>query len=456
LVLVSGFKFLVCGSDLNNLGRLRMSLGRWLGWLKWPVTLAALCGLLAGAYFVNRVMQAERAAEAGGDVVQAPRRAKNGVVSLTPEMVKDNEIQDESAQAIDWWEPVTIYGRLVPNPRTTSVVQAPFAGTLRADAKQAWPVVGSTLKAGQVLGQINLRVGPAERLDLQSKLNDARLRVQGAEKVVAVRQETLNRLEAASKRREVVSQKELDDTRVLLTDAKTNLASAQAAEKLWQGALDAIDKQGESGASTYTLPLTAPAEGEVVETAARPGMSVEAGAVIARIVDFRRPLAQVDLPPEVLAAGPPKKIELIMLPAAPGQKTAPSPSLTAELLGPAPQVDQASQFSSFWYEGTVKTERALSTAWRPGRFVSALVRLPNAPKRSAVAVPISAVLTHQGRHLVYVKEAPGEYERREVRLLGREGDRAILATGVQPGEGVVIRQPQVLLAEEFRSTAEEK
>ena len=38
--------------------------------------------------------------------------------------------------AIDWSEPVPVYGRLVPNPRTRSAVQAPFPGMLQADAKQ--------------------------------------------------------------------------------------------------------------------------------------------------------------------------------------------------------------------------------------------------------------------------------------------------------------------------------
>ena len=96
----------------------------------------------------------------------------------------------------------------------------------------------------------------------------------------------------------------------------------------------------------------------------------------------------------------------------------------------------------------------LFRSWRPGRFVTALVRLPNAPKQPVVAVPISAVLTHQGRHLVYVKKAPGEYQRREVHLLGREGGQAILAAGVRPDEAVVVRQAQLLLSQEFRSEAE--
>jgi hypothetical protein len=121
-------------------------------------------------------------------------------------------------------------------------------------------------------------------------------------------------------------------------------------------------------------------------------------------------------------------------------------------------VDAASQFSSFWYEATIRPEAKdnLHTAWRPGRFVTALLGLPTVPKRPAVAVPVSAVLTHQGRLLVYVQQAPGKFTRREVRLLGREGDQAILATGVKLGETVVVRQAEVLLSEEFRSQAEDQ
>ena len=83
---------------------------------------------------------------------------------------------------------------------------------------------------------------------------------------------------------------------------------------------------------------------------------------------------------------------------------------------------------------------------------------PRARSRPAVAVPIGAVLFHQGRALVYVRVKPGAYQRREVRLLGREGDSWALAarqtsdpSGLEPGEVVVHRGAQVLLSEEFRS-----
>jgi biotin carboxyl carrier protein len=434
-----------------------MRLGRWLWWLKWPAMLTALGGLLAGAYFVHVAMMAERTAEADDDAVRAPRRARNGVVTLSPEQVEDHGIKEEPAHTIAWSEPVTLYGRVVPNPRTSSVVQAPFAGTVRADARQSWPMAGARVRAGQVLGQIDLRVGPQERLDLRLKRDEAGVKARGAEKTVAIQQERLDRLEKASQGGEIVAQRELDEARVLLTEARTNLEVARATEKLWADALDAIDRRGQAGPSTYRLPLLAPGEGEVVETAARPGMEVEAGAILARIVNFRRPLARMDLPAEVLAAGPPTTIELTMLPASPGRPPPTSSPLTAELVGPAPRVDPTSQFTSFWYEAKLpaEPETGLAGAWRPGRFVTALVRLPDAPKRPAVVVPATAVLVHEGRHLVYVREGPGRFERREVQLLGREDDRVILSAGVQPGEGVVVRQAQVLLSEEFRGEGDD-
>ncbi len=424
--------------------------------LKWPITLGVLGILLAGGYIVNRIVRAEREAEAGGDVVQAPRRLKNGKVVLTADLVKDHGIRDEPAQPIEWSEPIAVYGRLVPNPRATTIVQAPLAGTLRTDAKEAWPTVGASVRAGQVLGQLDVRVGPQERLDLKLKLKEASLKVQGSEKVVAIQQERLSRLEKASRGEQIVSQRELDDARVSLTEAKTNLSSAQAAEELWKGAVDAIERPADSSVSAFRLSLTAPAGGEIVETAARPGMSVEAGAAIARVVDFRHALAEMDLPPEVLAAGPPKQIELAMLPASPQSTTPSLGRLTATLTGPAPEIDTTSQFTSYWYEATVNPQEkaGLPAAWRPGRFVTALVRLPEAPKLKAVTVPVTAVLAHEGRLLVYVRVAEAKYMRREVRLLGREGDRAVLAPGVQEGEPVVVQEAQVLLSEEFRAKEE--
>jgi hypothetical protein len=192
-------------------------------------------------------------------------------------------------------------------------------------------------------------------------------------------------------------------------------------------------------------------------------MAVEAGSLVVQLVDFRRPLVRLDIPPEVLAVGPPSQVELLATPATPpalrgvvgaGLKPAPttSPRCMGTLVGPAPQVDVASQFAGYWYEGDPR-----SAVWRPGLHVKAFLKSAGAESQAAVSVPAAAVLYHEGRALVYVRLEPDKYQRREVRLLGREGDRWVFAqgegqaaTGVAPGEAVVCRQAQVLLSEEFK------
>jgi multidrug efflux pump subunit AcrA (membrane-fusion protein) len=320
------------------------------------------------------------------------------------------------------------------------------------------------LKAGQALGSLDVRVGPQERLDLLTKLNEARLKQQGAEEHVQIQQQRVERYRAAGSG---ISRAELDTAQTALTEARTQLETAKAAVKEWQDALVAIDRQGDRPDRRWSQPLTAPAAGELTDLPVRPGMTVEAGALVARVVDFRYALVRLEVPPEALLAGPPAEVELLAgaqaPPALAGAPNRPEPGppacpLRARLLGTAPQVEVPSQFAAYWYEADTAPLAAGSgrgvRVWRPGLFVKALVKVPQVAPQPAVAVPATSLLYHQGRALVYVRLSPGRYERREVQVLGREGDRWVLAGGVEAGEPVVSRRAQVLLSEEFRGEAD--
>src|SRR5438093_378510 len=101
-----------------------------------------------------------------------------------------------------------------------------------------WRAVGTLLKwavglgllggvlAGQSVGWLDVRVGPQERLDLQNKLSEARLKQRGAEEVLKVHQERAERLKAAG---DGISRSELDTAQTQLSEARTQLATAQAA-----------------------------------------------------------------------------------------------------------------------------------------------------------------------------------------------------------------------------------
>jgi hypothetical protein len=81
-------------------------------------------------------------------------------------------------------------------------------------------------------------------------------------------------------------------------------------------------------------------------------------------------------------------------------------------------------------------------------------------------MPDDALLYHQGRALVYIRvpNQTRQFERREVRVLGRQGDRWLVAkhnsldpsiVGVNEGDQVVYSGAQSLLSLEFRRDADD-
>jgi biotin carboxyl carrier protein len=421
--------------------------------LLWSITLGALGVLLTAAFFVNRWMGGERARE--GDAVQRERLPRGGVIKISPASAQAMGLAVDEAKTVAWSAERTVYGRVVPNPQATVEVRSPYGGSLRLGAGQAWPAPGERVHAGQPLGWLEVRVTPQERLDLQTKLSDARFKQQGAEMVHAIQQERVARFEKSAS---TLARNELDQALVQRADAWTQLVSARAAAEQYQ---QAVDHLGRPGVGPWSQLLTAPLDGEVVELTARPDMNVEAGAVLLRITDPRSVLVRLDLPPDALSDGPPPRVNLSLGGTTPpglegpnnrNEPAAAGTTVPAVLVGQAPAADAASQLLGFWYRLTPSSHLManVTTVWRPGLFVQAA--LPTGAKRTAVSVADGALLYHQGRALVYVRidARVGRYERREVRVLGRDGNRWALAEGVEAGEMVVSRRAQALLSEEFR------
>jgi hypothetical protein len=445
----------------------------------WGLAVVLLGGLLGVAYVLHGITRDRRGFETDGESAQESRRGGNNVVKLGVELAESHGLKEEAAREVEWQERVAAYGRVVPNPRTIAEIRAPFAGTLRAASRSSWPALGSRVAAGDVLGWLDIRVGPQERLDLEIKLREARAKLQGAEEVFRIQQERLQRFQSLEGPG-AVSRAELDQALVQLADARTQLATARAAVQQWEDALTDINRPGNRQETTWSQPLNAPAAGEITELAGRPGMALEAGGLVARVVDFRRALVRLDIPSSALAGGPPPEVELFRAaespPALQGATNRPQPGpsvqpVRAELAGAAPQIDASSQFAGYWYEVDISaspSEKVTANRngpkgvspgigggmWRPGLFVKAFLKASEVKPRHAVAIPETALLYHQGRALVYVRIAPGKFERREVQVLGREAGHWVLASGIAPGEFVVSHRAQVLLSEEFRSAAD--
>lgn len=446
--------------------------------LKWLLTLGLLGGLLYGLFYIHQLSRKESDHEENEEkTAQTSRPVKNGIVKLEEDEAERYGLETEQARALQWQERSVVYGRVVPNPRATTEIRSPFAGTLRAAANDVWLIPGQWVRIGQTLGSIDIRVGPDVRLDLQNKLTEARVKQRGAEEELKAQESRVNSLKEAAAR-EIIARNELDSALVLLAQARTQLATAKAAAEQWHKAIQEVEHHKDGDKSLWSHALAAPCDGEVTDLAGRPGMVVEAGALIALLVDFRHPLIRLDFPPEIVArTGPPQRLDVhvpsFTVPVLDGVRVAsPSaadpPTIQTQLVGPAPRVDATAQFASYLYDAHLAdalamkgptrshTEHGNACLWRPGMQVAAEVRDESRAAQPAVAVPIGAVLYHQGHPLVYVRVDEETYERRAVRLLSRQGDRWIVAArqgrmppGVSPNEAVVSRQAQVLLSKEF-------
>jgi hypothetical protein len=443
--------------------------------LKWIFTLGAVAGALVGAYFVHEQMAAERAAEGGEGTKPAGTLNSAGDISIKASTARDS-LTVAKLKEVEWVPRASVYGRVVANPSATSEVRAAFAGRLRPANGKKWPGLAAHVKAGDVLGLLEVR-GPQDRLDLQSKLTEAKARLEGTRKLLSIQQERVDRFKAAPSS---FARSELDAALVALAEAETQLSTSEAAVKLWQEALTALDQAGDLKQVTWTMPVTAPGDGEVTELLARPDMVLESGGLIARVVDFGKVLVRVDIPLN-LRTTPLPTLELFVLPALPpafeGPTNQPEPPTTpqavpTELVGISPQVDPTLQATGYLYKlasGAGKEPGGLDLAlWRPGLFVKGYLPINAAKPVSGFAVPRSALLFHQGRALIYRRVYPSEppqpgppakfhtFRRVEVNVLGRDGDTWIVTAGLDltAGDLVVTEGALLLLSEEFRSTVD--
>ena len=453
--------------------------------ITWLVALGGLAGTLGSAIYMDHRQKEHKKqlAKERDDASTKPPRQPNQV-----RVGKDEVYATEKAREVQWVPQLAIYGRVVPHPGATSEIRALFAGKLRQAADRPWPGLAQWTKSGEVIGWLEVRVGPQERLDLEARRTEAAVKLQGAREIQRLRQERVDRLKKFA-----ASQNELDSALVDLADATMHLKLAQAADKQWQQAADSLDE----GKGAWTRPIVMSADGEITEIAVRPGMMVEAGAFIARTADFRKVMVRMDLPANVMKDHPPATLDMIALPATPSalegasnrlETWEPPVTFQGTLVGITGQLDASSQFVGCLYEvdnrafpplfiaasivGLPSGQEPIGAAaeliaaasevqnsfCRPGLFVKALLKAPEARTVAAVSIPETALVYHLGRPMVYRYKGAARFERMEVRLLGRNADRWIVASepnGIGADDAIVVDGAQSLLSEEFRQAGDD-
>lgn len=279
-------------------------------------------------------------------------------------------------------------------------------------ASEPWPYRGLDVAAGGTVFTLRPRAGErglpeltADVASLAAEAGTARSRVE--------RLTELMRLEATSAA-------ELERARAALAGIEARLSAARGG----------VAAAGGGGAQGQTLAVRAPWSGRVAEVSVTPGQAVSAGTVLGRLVKPRPLWVEVALRPEDAARlkTAPSALNL-------RRTSADAPLEIAgrdvRLVATAPEVDPRTATIA----ATLQVDRGADEL-PIGSAVEAEVVL--AGERRGIVVPESALVDDSGVTVAYVQDSGESFARRELRVLARQGARA-LVTGLAARERLVTR-----------------
>jgi cobalt-zinc-cadmium efflux system membrane fusion protein len=304
--------------------------------------------------------------------------------------------------------------RVIPRPGGDRILSAPAAGRLEAEP---WPHPGLSFGRGRTI----FRVVP--RLDEDISLAEREADVAALEADLATAAARAARLAALA-----------GQGLVPLQEAEIVEGERRAIEAHLAGARSDVDtaRRARSGGSVEageSLAILAPFDGVVADVEVTAGQSVEAGAELGRFVAADRWWLETALPPRLaatLAVGP---VDLTLrLPGADPRVLA---SGAARLAALSPAVDEGSGRIVALLE-LPESESAL----RAGQALE--IELAAGEPLPGVVASAEAVIDDAGIAVVYLQRTGESFERREVRVQSRQGDRVLLE-GVRAGERLVVR-----------------
>ncbi|HEY0995631.1 MAG TPA: efflux RND transporter periplasmic adaptor subunit [Gemmatimonadaceae bacterium] len=286
-----------------------------------------------------------------------------------------------------------VTGVIEPAAGRHAEVTAPISGLVDAGGVARSPAPGQRVARGQVLATLtpSLGEGGSAYAEARARLAEAENEFQRARRLVAA--------EAAPARR--------------LADAEIRLRAAREALAGFGG-----------GAEAGRIAVRSPVSGVVARRSIAPGSRVEAGTPLFTVVD-----------PSVVWL-------TVNVPAAQASQVGPGAGAAFQLEGSdrrwnatrvvsvSSVIDPQSRTLPVIYEvpnrdGAIRVGSTARAQVRTGRRVAGVV------------IPASAILEEDGRPVAFVQPGGEAFERRELVLGGREGDRVLVSSGIEAGERVV-------------------
>jgi cobalt-zinc-cadmium efflux system membrane fusion protein len=273
-------------------------------------------------------------------------------------------------------------------------VTAPIAGLVDAGAVARSPAPGQRVRRGEVLAYIipSLGEGGSAYATARAELREAQDEYNRARRLVDA--------EAAPARR--------------LHEAQIRL----------QAAREALAGFGGGGLAGGRIPIRSPIAGEVASRSVVPGSRLDAGAPLFTIVDPSLVWLRVNVPAaQASLVGERSGVSFRM-------EGSERQYQSAAVLSMGSVIDPASRTLPIIYQ-VPNSDGSLKVG------ANARVQIQTGTRITGVMIPAAAVLDEDGRPIAYVQLDGETFEKRDLTLGGRQGDRVAVVSGIQAGERVV-------------------
>jgi cobalt-zinc-cadmium efflux system membrane fusion protein len=303
---------------------------------------------------------------------------------------------------------------------------------------------GSVVRKGQKLADLesaDIDEAEADYLKALTDQENAR-RTSAAE--VKFAQATYDRTKLLFDK-EITPRKNLEQAEHDLEVAKSNEISAVSSAKvtvanarrrllilgLSNATIDSLVRKQSIGTSVFSL--TSPISGVVVERNATVGATVGSDANLFKIINLSTVWIDANVFEKDLARVRIGQIVNVSVPAFPGSTFSGRIILISSIVDPETRTVK------------VRTEVANGDGrLKPDMFAN--VEIVTAARRTAISVPLAAVLDDGGRSIVFVADSNGSgYQKKEVTLGLKSSDRVEIVTGLNEGDRVVVKGNYLLL-----------
>jgi cobalt-zinc-cadmium efflux system membrane fusion protein len=302
---------------------------------------------------------------------------------------------------------------------------------------------GSEVRKGQKLADLESADIDEAEADYLKALTDQENARRNSAAEVKFAQATYDRTKFLFEK-EITPRKNLEQAEHDLELAKSNEISATSSAKvtvanarrrllilgLSDATIDSLVKKQNIGTSVFSL--ISPISGVVVERNGTVGATVGSDASLFKIINLSSVWIDANVFEKDLERVRNGQIVNVTVPAFPGSTFSGRIILISSIVDPETR--------------TVKVRTEVPNGdgrLKPDMFAN--VEIVTAARRTAISLPLAAVLDDGGRSVVFVADSNGGYQKKEVTLGLKSSDRVEIVTGLNEGDQVVVKGNYLLL-----------